>query len=82
MTHERYRLLVYLYGAVSWAWLVTFPVAALAAVAAGWRPAAWILVGAMTIMLAVRFVVSVVTYRQVMNRPWPKVASLPDDDDW
>ena len=82
MTDARYRLLVRLYALVMWAWLVTFPMAAFAAVAAKWRPSVWILVGGMTVLIAGRVAISVVTYRQVMNGPWPKVAPLDDEDDW
>jgi hypothetical protein len=37
---------------------------------------------AFTATLAVHIGMSVVYYRQVMRREWPKVAPLTDDDEW
>jgi hypothetical protein len=50
--------------------------------AAGWRPAAWILVGAVTALVGGHIWISAAAYRRTMRRPWPRVEPLPDDDDW
>ena len=70
-------------------WLLSLPVydavflaCALAAVFAGWRPAAFVIVAAFTMLLAVHLLVGAVAYRRVMNRPWPRVRPLDDDDEW
>jgi uncharacterized membrane protein YoaK (UPF0700 family) len=49
---------------------------------AGWRPSAWLLVGALTAVVAGHLAISAVAYRRTMRREWPRVEPLPDDDDW
>ena len=49
--------------------------------ASSWRPAAWLLVGAVTLLMVSRVAIGAVAYRRLMNRPWPRVEPLPDDDD-
>jgi hypothetical protein len=41
----------------------------------------FVLVGLLT-TLAVHLAVSILEYRRIMRREWPKVAPLVDDDDW
>ena len=71
----------------AWGSLVTSATAVIAAAAAAAvlfesRLAAWALVGAAVLLFLSRFTIGVVSYRRVMSRPWPRVAPLPDDDDW
>jgi hypothetical protein len=50
---------------------------------AGWRAAAWLLVGALAAVTAGHLAISAVAYRRTMRREWPRVEPLPDnDDDW
>jgi hypothetical protein len=51
------------------------------AAAAGWRPAAWILIASVTTLVAGHIWISTAAYRRTMSRPWPRVEPLPDDDD-
>lgn len=44
------------------------------------RAGAWLLLVALTALVALHLVISVVAYRRIMRRPWPQVAPLPDDD--
>ena len=44
------------------------------------RAGAWLLLAAVTGLVALHLAISVVAYRRVMSRPWPAVAPL--DDDW
>ena len=67
-----------LVGFASLALLVTGGYAA----AAGWRPAAWLLVASVAGAFAGRVAISVVAYRRTMRRPWPEVSPLRDDEDW
>ena len=46
------------------------------------RPAVFLVLATFLAMLAIHLLVSVLAYRQVMRREWPKVAPLTDDDDW
>jgi hypothetical protein len=48
----------------------------------GWRPSAWLLVGALTAVVAGHLAISAVAYRRTMRREWPRVEPLPNDDDW
>jgi hypothetical protein len=47
----------------------------------GWRPGAWIMVGAVCERIASNVLAAVAAYREVMSRPWPAVPPLTDDDD-
>jgi hypothetical protein len=46
------------------------------------RPAVYVALAAFLATLAVHLVVSIVNYRRVMRREWPKVEPIADDDDW
>jgi hypothetical protein len=49
----------------------------------GRRSGIFLVLGAVGVQMALHLVVGVVGYRQVMNRPWPSVPPLDDDDeDW
>ena len=48
---------------------------------AGWRPSAWLLVGALGAVVTGHLAISAVAYRRTMRREWPRVEPLPDDDD-
>jgi hypothetical protein len=45
------------------------------------RGGAWLLLAAVTGLVALHLAISVVAYRRVMRRPWPAVAPLSDDWD-
>jgi hypothetical protein len=47
-----------------------------------WRPSAYLLVATLTVSVVANLTVGVLAYRATMNRPWPQVRPLPDDDDW
>ena len=47
---------------------------------AGWVGSAAILAAALGGLLASHLAISLVAYRRVMRRPWPKVAPLADED--
>jgi hypothetical protein len=47
-----------------------------------WKPAAYLLLAAVTVLVVANLGVGVVAYRGVMSRPWPAVRPLADDDDW
>jgi hypothetical protein len=47
-----------------------------------WKPAAYMLVAALTVLVLANLGVGVLAYRGVMSRPWPAVRPLGDDDDW
>ena len=49
---------------------------------AGWRPAGWLLVGVVAAGLAVGVAIGAAAYRRTMQRAWPRVEPLRDDDDW
>jgi hypothetical protein len=51
------------------------------AAAFGWRPAAFVMIGALGVIVLSHLTVGVVSYRRTMARPWPRVSPL-DDDDW
>ena len=42
---------------------------------------AWIMLGAVCGFVLMHLSVGLVFYRRTMNRPWPKVPPLVDDDD-
>ena len=44
------------------------------------RAGAWLLLAAVTGLVALHLAISVVAYRRIMRRPWPAVAALPDED--
>jgi hypothetical protein len=46
----------------------------------GWRPGAFIALGALSVQFLGYLVRGVISYRSVMSRPWPKVKPLSDDD--
>jgi hypothetical protein len=46
------------------------------------RAAVFVALGAFVATLAVHLVVSIVAYRRIMGREWPKVEPITDDDDW
>jgi hypothetical protein len=46
------------------------------------RAATFVALGAFVATLAVHLVVSIVAYRRIMGREWPKVEPITDDDDW
>jgi hypothetical protein len=51
--------------------------------AASWRPGAFLMLTGVAGLLATHLFVGVSAYRETMNRPWPPVEPLPeDDDDW
>ncbi len=41
------------------------------------RAGAWLLLAAVTGLVAAHLAISLVAYRRVMRRPWPQVAPLP-----
>ena len=45
------------------------------------RAGAWLLLAAVTGLVAAHLAISLVAYRRVMRRPWPLVAPLADDWD-
>ena len=47
-----------------------------------WEPAAYLLLAALSVLVLANLGVGVLAYRGVMNRPWPAVRPLGDDDDW
>jgi hypothetical protein len=47
----------------------------------GWRPAAWILLGALTLRIGSHLVIGTIAYRRTMRREWPAVEPVPFDDD-
>jgi hypothetical protein len=49
--------------------------------AARWHPAAYLLVAAVAVPVVGHVAVAVAAYRDVMRRPWPKVAPTAPDDD-
>ena len=51
------------------------------AAALAWRPAAAVMVAGLAGVIGVHLLVGVAGYRTVMQRPWPKVPPLQDDDD-
>jgi len=57
-----------------------FIVGVLAALA-GHRWGAYVLVANLVVQIGSHLIVGAWAYREVMTRPWPKVAPL-DDDDW
>ncbi len=57
-----------------------FIVGGLAALA-GHRWGAYVLVANLVVQIGFHLIVGWWAYREVMTRPWPKVAPL-DDDDW
>ena len=57
-----------------------FIVGGLAAVA-GRRWGAYVLIANLVVKIGSDLIVGAWAYREVMTRPWPKVAPL-DDDDW
>jgi hypothetical protein len=57
-----------------------FFVGGLAAIA-GQRWGAYLLVANLVVQIGFHLIVGGRAYREVMTRPWPKVAPL-DDDDW
>jgi uncharacterized membrane protein HdeD (DUF308 family) len=68
-----------------WSWLdlagTLVILAGLYAAAAAWRPAAWILVGAVAVIVGGHVTIAWVAYRRTMRRAWPRVAPIPFDDD-
>jgi len=52
------------------------------AAAAGWRPAAVLIVVGVAATLGAQLVVGIAAYRRAMRRPWPEVAPLADEDEW
>jgi putative effector of murein hydrolase LrgA (UPF0299 family) len=46
------------------------------------RAAVFLVLAALAATLAVHLVVSIVAYRRIMGREWPKVEPITDDDDW
>ena len=50
--------------------------------ASGWRPSAWILVGAVAAVVAGHVAVAAVAYRRALRRTWPQVAPRADENDW
>jgi hypothetical protein len=47
-----------------------------------WRPAAYLLLAAVTVLVFANLAVGVLAYRSAMNRPWPPIRPLRDEDDW
>jgi hypothetical protein len=46
------------------------------------RLAVFVALAAFSVTLAVHLGVSILEYRRIMRREWPKVEPLTDDDDW
>lgn len=46
------------------------------------RFAVFVALAAFSVTLAVHLGVSILEYRRIMRREWPKVEPLTDDDDW
>jgi hypothetical protein len=69
--------------AFSWVNLLTPGVLVVGAYGAllEWRPAAYVLLAALTVLVLANLAVGVLAYRATMNRPWPRVRPL-DGDDW
>ena len=81
MTNSADATLVRLWGRVGNVTTTLILVGALGALS-GWRPSAWLLVAALTAVVAGHLVISAIAYRRTMQREWPRVEPLPDDDDW
>jgi hypothetical protein len=47
-----------------------------------WKPAAYLILAAVTVLVVANLGVGVLSYRATMSRPWPAVRPLDDDDDW
>ena len=43
---------------------------------------AYLLISGLLLQLSLDVLVGVASYRDVMNRPWPDVTPLDEDDDW
>lgn len=52
------------------------------AAAFGHRFGAYLLLSGFALTLVIHLALGVVGYREVMNRPWPQVPPLEDDDEW
>jgi hypothetical protein len=51
--------------------------------ALSWRPGAFLMLTGAAGLLTTHLFIGVSAYRETMNRPWPRVQPLPeDDDDW
>jgi len=48
----------------------------------GRRFGAYFAIGGMATSFTVHLTLGIAGYREVMGRPWPKVAPIVDDDDW
>lgn len=48
----------------------------------GWRPGAMLMIGAVAGKVLLHVTAGLIHYRATMQRPWPKVRPLEDDDDW
>jgi hypothetical protein len=49
---------------------------------AGWKTAAWMLVAGVAGAAVGHLAIGLAAYRRTMRGPWPRVAPMPDDDDW
>jgi hypothetical protein len=48
----------------------------------GWRSGVYVALAGLTGHLLGHVAIGAATYRRVMARPWPKVQTLDDNDDW
>jgi hypothetical protein len=47
----------------------------------GWRPGAFLAIAGLSGTVVFHLVGGLIEYRRTMNRPWPKVPPLDDEDD-
>jgi hypothetical protein len=47
-----------------------------------WKPGAYLMIAAVTLSVVANLAVGILAFRATMNRPWPQVRRLTDDDDW
>ena len=50
--------------------------------ALGWRGGAFVMLAGVCGNVAGHLLMGITEYRRIMGRPWPKVRSLEDDDEW
>jgi hypothetical protein len=62
-------------------WFALAVIAAGIAAAAGWRPAAYLLIAALGLRLVAHLAAGFAGFRSAMERPWPQVRPLNDEDD-
>jgi hypothetical protein len=48
----------------------------------GFRTGAFVAIAGLVTHLVAHMTLGILSYRQVMSRPWPQVAPQEDDDEW